>query len=404
VPVPHYCSNPNCPNYSDPQPHWLARFGSYPTAAHGTVRRYRCKICHATVSDQTESIYYFAKRRVPLRAATACLNSGSSLREIARRYRVSSAAVRTAVLRLGRQAMAAQIIMLAHMDPRTDLVFDGLRSFVTSQDFPCDITTVVDARSEVILTMAHSIFIRGGTMTVKQKRRLWRKLLVWRPEKGSMKRDIQLLVKELWDYLRPRPEGGSIIDTDEHRMYPGAITSYPVGRHYLTGELVQHRQTPGRAPRTFENPLFPVNNVDRMLRHRVKEHTRETIAFGRHAVVQMHRAWIFAWDFNMRREYRVKRPEAGVHAEQGVIERGLIRKITREFFRRRLSVRGLAVPATIRRVWEGRLATPPVRWRKGQSGTAVRVPGYALRDLAEGILQFEESGLGMVERSSSAVA
>jgi hypothetical protein len=41
------------------------------------------------------------------------------------------------------------------------------------------------------------------------------------------------------------------------------------------------------------------------------------------------------------------------------------------------------VPETLRRVWMCELPTPPVRWRRGQRGTSVRVPAYAVADLAE---------------------
>jgi hypothetical protein len=312
------------------------------------------------------------------------------MRDVGRRYGVSCAAVRNGVLRLGRQAMAAHMIMLAGMNPRTHLVFDGLRSFVTSQDYPCDITTVVDRQSETICTMTHSIFKRGGTTTPRQRERMDLKYAIWKPKRKSMKRDIRLLVGELWDYLRPRP--GTAVDTDRHPLYRAALAVDPIWRHFnswpgsFRKKLVRHRRTSSRLPRTQDNPLFPVNYVDRLLRHRVKEHTRETIAFGRHATVQMHRAWLFAWEHNMIREYRVKKPELGRHAEQGVTTRKALQDINREFYQRRLRLHDVLVPVSIRKVWQAKLPTPPVRWRAGQRGTMVITPRFALADLAAGRL------------------
>jgi hypothetical protein len=119
--------------------------------------------------------------------------------------------------------------------------------------------------------------------------------------------------------------------------------------------------------------------------------------------MQMHRAWIFACDHNCRREYRVKQPELGCHAEQGAVSTQVVRRVKVEFFTRRIRVRRGAVPESIRRVWMAELATPPVRWRHrrtsgvirqyggvirqygdGQSGSSIRVPAYALRDLLNG--------------------
>jgi hypothetical protein len=311
------------------------------------------------------------------------------MRECARRYHLSPTAIANATVRIGRQAMAAHAITLTHLQPRTGVVFDGLRSFVTSQDYPCDITTVVDAAGEMILSMTHSISRRGGRMTPRQRARRVAKERVWRPEAGSKRRDISLVVHELWKYLRPElcctvEERAATIDTDEDPVYRAVLRRDPVRMHFGRAGMVRHIRTPGSAPRTVANRLFPVNYVDRLLRHRMKEHTRETIAFGRNAVMQMHRAWVFAYDHNCHREWRVKRPEAGVHAVHGPMEPPVVRRISRSLFTRRYRLDGIAIPETIRRVWTGEVPTPPVRWRVGQRGTSVRIPAFALRDIRGG--------------------
>ena len=386
MPTPRFCPNRDCSHYLDPPKRWYVRIGTYPTIAHGQVQRYRCRSCGTTCSTQTESIHYYAKRRLPMRALAASLNSGSSLRDIGRRYGYSCAAVRNGVLRLGRQAMAAQIILLNTMHARHRIAFDGLRTFVTSQDFPCDITTVVDRDSEVILTMTHAIRGRGGTVKPAQARRLVKKRSRWTPRAGTTKQAISLVADELWNYLRPPDRGCASIDTDEDPLYGAVLRSHVIWRHMVAYGQVVHHTTPGSAARTCGNRLFAVNYVDLLLRHRVKEHTRETIAFGRHATVQMHRAWVFAWDHNMCREYRVKRPELGVHAQQGVVSAACIRGIGRQFYDRRIRLVGRMVPESIARVWLSEIQTPPVRWRAGQSGTMVRIPGFARADLAAGLM------------------
>jgi hypothetical protein len=357
------------------------------------VRRYRCRACGRTMGDQTESLHYYAKRRLPLRAVWATLAGGACLREVAYRYRCSPMAVQNAVLRLGRQAMAAQSQMLTHLNPRSQVCFDGLRSFVTAQDYPCDLTTVVDRAGETVLSIHHTITARGGKMTRAQEKRNLVKMAVWRPEKGGMTRDISHVIDEIWDYLRPTVDQPALIDTDEHPIYRSLLNTDPRLRHFAACGLVRHRRTPGSAPRTRYNPLFPVNYVDRLLRHRVKEHMRETIAFGRHASLQMHRAWLFAWEHNAHRPWRVRVPDAGCHAQHGTpelspaVEPEGIDGARRQFFTRRIRLRGCAVPPSIRLVWLAELETPPVRWRKGQAGTTVYVPAYAERDLDQAYQQ-----------------
>ena len=220
-------------------------------------------------------------------------------------------------------------------------------------------------------------------MRPSQKRRLSLKDKGWKPKQGTVKAAIMLQVNELWDYLRPEWSTEATIDTDENPLYASVLQSDPKLRHFAMAQLTAHRTTPSTAPRTFDNRLFPVNYVDRLLRHRMKEHTRETIAFGRHAVMQMHRAWIFAWDHNCRREHRVKRPEDGVHATHGCIDQEAVTELTRGFFERRIRLTGNAVPESIRQVWTGDLQTPPIRWKAGQKRGSVRVSAFATRDLEE---------------------
>lgn len=382
MPQPHRCPNRGCPNHRSPGGHWRISFGSYLTIAHGRVRRYQCRACASTMSDQTESLHYFAKRRVPLQAIYAMLLAGASQREIARRYRLSGVAVHNAILRLGRQAMAAHLRLLATLPEQPTVTFDGLRSCITSQDYPCDITTVVEPAGEMILSLSHAIMRRGGRMTPAQRRRVAVKYQKWRPRPGTVQRSISLIGREIADYLRPPEEAAAVIDTDEHPGYKRMITGSPVYRHLTTAGQFIHRRTPSTAPRTAGNRLFPVNYVDRLLRHRLKEHTRETIAIGRNAVMQMHRAWMFAWDHNAMREHRVKRPGEGVHAQWSGIPDTTLNRVKRQFFTRRLSPPSPEIPETLRQVWLGELPTPPVRWRVGQRGTMVRIPGFAVRDLA----------------------
>ncbi|MEX2445496.1 MAG: hypothetical protein WD492_18000, partial [Alkalispirochaeta sp.] len=201
MPIPSHCPNPTCRAHTDPAPGWFRPFGSYPTKAHGIVPRFCCRTCGTTCSTQTESMHYAAKRHLPLKAIVASLLEGASQREIARRYGVSPMTVHNAIIRLGRQAIAAQSVLLSHLAPRPRVVFDGLRSFVTSQDYPCDLTTLVDAKGETILAITHGVFRRAGRMTRKQRKRVRAKQARWQIPHGTMSRSISAIWNELWPYL-----------------------------------------------------------------------------------------------------------------------------------------------------------------------------------------------------------
>ena len=387
MPVPRFCPQPNCPNHHHPSGSWRVRFGCYSTLAHGSVQRYRCRGCGHTLSDQTQSLHYYAKRCLPLSAIWDSLLGGSCLREIGRRYRISGPAVQNALLRLGRQAMAAQIQLLERLPAQPVAVFDGLRSFLCSQDYPCELVTSVSASGQLILQICHFISRRGGKVTEEQKQRMKLRYQSWRPPKGALSSAISLLLGHLWDHLSLAIGEPSLLHSDEHPFYHRFLQRDRVGSHLLSSRLLSHQRTPSTAARTLANPLFPVNYVDRLLRHRLKEHTRETIAFGRNATLQLHRAWIFAHDHNVRRPHRTRHPEEGSHAAVAGVPKKLLSALAAGFFSRRIRLCGVEVPRPMEEAWLAKVATPPVRWLVGQKGTSVRVPAYAQRDLADAYQQ-----------------
>jgi len=338
-------------------------------------------VCGSGVSDQTESLHYFAKRHVPFHAIWNSLTSGASQRAIAERYRLSPQALQNAVIRLGRQAMACQAVMLHTMHPLHSVVIDGLRSFVTSQDYPCDLTMLIDSVGEAILSIEHTVMHRGGRMRDDQLRRVQQKMQKWKPKEGRYTLAIALLFNELWDYFRP-PEAttAAVLHSDKHQLYRALASRHPVCSHFALARLFEHKTVSSHAPRTRHNPLFPANYVDLLMRHRMKEHTRQTIAFGRNAVSQMHRAWIFAWDHNANRAHRTRNPHAGVHAEQAVSDRQHIAALRKQFFTRRVDLAGIPMPHSIAKVWLQQTETPPLRWKIGQKGTSLHLPRFAIAD------------------------
>ena len=170
--LPRYCKNPACEAYFHPPAHWLCGDGSYETAAHGTVRRFRCRLCGARLSTQSESMHYYAKRHLDLKDILSRVRGGASLRDIGRTVGCSRTAVANAVVRLGRQAIACHCALMQSLPGLSSLVFDGLVSAVGSRDYPCQINTLVDATTEMVLTMTHCVTERGGRRTAAQSRRI----------------------------------------------------------------------------------------------------------------------------------------------------------------------------------------------------------------------------------------
>ena len=77
------------------------------------------------------------------------------------------------------------------------------------------------------------------------------------------------------------------IRSDEHRAYPQAMAR-------LRDRTFHHERTSSRASRTTQNPLFPANLADLLLRHTSSNHKRETIAFSKRRQGALYRAAIWA--------------------------------------------------------------------------------------------------------------
>lgn len=376
---PRFCRNPACPNSRRPSRHWYVAHGSYETRAHGTVPRFRCTTCGRTVSMQTESMHYYAKRRLNLARIFSRVRGGSSLRDIARELGTTRTTVSNAVARLARQAMVAHVQALCGIRYSGKLSFDGLISAVVGRDYPSQITTLGDRKLELLLAMTHCVTERGGKRTEAQQARIDRRREQWRPRAKGLTGSISLLIRELSRFAGP---GSVKIDTDEHPLYPRLLAADRTLGHYREFRMLTHRRTPGSAPRTYTNPLFLMNYLDRMIRHRMKEHTRESIALARNATAQMQRMYLFAWDHNTRQPFRVKIVGAPSRLERAGVTPKLLHRLRKEFYTRRHSTRRLPIPESIRMVWLNQLDTPPMRVRKPQLQFGAIVPNYARLDLS----------------------
>jgi hypothetical protein len=324
-------------------------------------------------------MHCYAKRRLDLAEVFSRLRSGSSQRDIAREIGCSAPTVGNAMLRLGRQAMASHVAMSCALQCSGTVCFDGLVSSLCSRDYPSQITTLGDSQRELVLAMTHCTTERGGRRTAAQRRRIERKRSAWVPRGGALTASIALLVNELARFAGP---ARLHIDIDEHPLYAKVIAADLALRWYRNAGLLSVRRTPGTAPRTTANPLFFMNYIDRMIRHRLKEHTRESITVARNASCQMHRMWIFAWDHNTRQPVRVGGSDRRSRAELAGIPTAHLSRLKREFTTRRQSLRGLPVPQSIRQVWTAELDSPPVRWTAGQTRRGPYIPVYARQDLS----------------------
>ncbi len=312
--APPFCPSIHCRFHHLPGPHWpVFRTGFYSRLCPPRrVQRYRCGHCGRSFSDQTFRTTYWLKRPDLLAPVFHRLLGCSAFRQIAREFRASPSTIQLLASRLGRHCLLFHQLHRPREPFTEPIVLDGFQSFEFSQFYPTWFHLVAGKSSHFLYGFTDSELRRSGRMTERQKRR--RAEL----ERGLGKpspRAIELDVTALLQLVAPAPQA-LVLHTDDHSDYPRALQRL---RHLS----VSHRITPGRDPRTANNPLFAVNLMDLLIRHCGANHKRETIAFSKRRQSAAERLWIFTVWRNYMKSLSERKRDATPAMRLGVMERPL---------------------------------------------------------------------------------
>ncbi len=296
--LPPHCPNPKCRGFQPGNPLWkYQRFGTFSRIKPPyTVQRYRCNWCKRIFSDQTFKSTYWLKCPELLPEVLLNAVSGAATRQIARILGCARTTVDNHLARLGRHCVLFHRQMVEQAPPFVDIVFDGLVTFEWSQFHPYEILVSVDRNSSFVIHFAEAERRRSGTMTddQREKREKLEAAHGRADPKSVMKAAVEVLTESLKNTTSAR------VWTDLHKTYPFALRK-------LKWCDIDHRTVDSRVPRTTWNPLYEVNLADMLVRHCMKDHTRETIAFGKRRQHSIYRFAIFAvWRnfIKLRRERR----------------------------------------------------------------------------------------------------
>jgi transposase-like protein len=334
--LPPHCTNPNCKYHNHQTAPWpVVLWGSFQSGRPPRViQRYRCLSCGRTFSDQTFRTTYWLKHPELLVLVQKLAVSGASNSQIARSLGVTPATVDNLLFRLGRHCILFHRHMMSRASPRRDIAIDGLVTFEYSQHLPYEIIAAVDRKSSFILHFAEAERRRSGTMTELQK--VQREQL----EMVHGRADPEALMRALMEVLSVSLDGAvrAQVWSDKHKTYPRALVK-------LRFCEVIHRTIDAKAPRNSRNPLFEVNVLDMLVRHCLKDHTRETIAFGRRRQHSIYRLAIFLVWRNYVKLRRERRCQATPAMLLGIVDRRLLEE---DVLERRLFVSHFALPP----LWE----------------------------------------------------
>ena len=278
---PPFCPNPECESQAKDRSFSYLRSGWYRReAAPHRVQRYRCRDCGVSFSRQTFETSYWLKKPELVETVFRRLQGCSSMRQIARDLGVAHATVARLSARLGRHSLLFQEKHRPKRLPSEALVLDGFRSFEHSQYHPCDFHLLVGADSRFLHGITEAELRRSGSMRPEQKRKRARlEELLGKPDPKATEKSVAELLR-----LIVPPGSSLLLITDEHRAYPRALRRLP-------DRSFRHVRISSRRARTPDNPLDPVNDADRFIRHSQANHKRETIAFSKRRQSALERLW-----------------------------------------------------------------------------------------------------------------
>jgi transposase-like protein len=313
---PPFCPNPDCRFHHHQPDRWpYQKYGSF-RRKHPphTIQRFRCKACQRTFSTQTFCTTYWLKRSDLLPRVFKHTVAGSANRQLARAIGCSSATVDRMIGRLGRHCLLYHRHLMEKASPFGDIAIDGLVTFERSQYFPFEHLVAVDRKSGFFIHFTDAALRRSGSMTDYQKRR--RQEL----EKLHGRSDPQAVEKATRSLLEVALQGAikATVWSDKHRAYPRAIR--------WIHRLIDHQRIDSRIKRDRNHELFEINLLDLLLRHCLKNHTRETIAFSKRRQESAYRlAILLVWKNCIKRRWE-KRCRWTAAMELGLLDRPLSEK------------------------------------------------------------------------------
>jgi transposase-like protein len=340
---PAHCPNPRCISHADPDTWRFKKKGFFLRGQRPfRIQRYLCLQCGRNFSSQTFSTTYWLKRAELLETLFLRLLSCSGLRQIARELGVSHSTLQLQSERLGRHCLLFHEQRRPQQAPREELVLDGFRSFEHSQYWPYDLNLLI-GRSHFVYGFNDAELRRSGTMRPAQRlKRACLEKSHGRPDPRATRKAIQELIG------RVVPPGAEVIlHSDEHHSYPQALKR-------LSDRTFHHEQTSSRKTRTTQNPLFPVNLADLLLRHCSANHKRETIAFSKRRQGALYRAAIWmVWRnyVKLRSENRRDPPPA---VALGITRRAMT---VSQVLRDRCFPERVGVSGWVRKCYFGRIRT-----------------------------------------------
>lgn len=360
---PPFCPNSQCVNHryvlKENKYNWFAKDGFYSTKAYGKIQRFKCKRCKIRFSKQSFSIDYYAKKIVNYQSLLKELISTSSISDISRRFKVSQNTVLNKLRRLSRQAIASNSILRQHISLHEPFVSDGFESLSVNYYYPNNINILVGKTSLFYYQFNYSSIKRTGILSDRQKRMRDHYEGIWKANTKSVEYAFNDLLLELLQIQSSLEDRFPItLLTDKKLEYTRAIRNNSWLFSLHSSNLLIHTKISSKEPRTLDNPLFPVNYMDRQFRKDLAEHVSKSICFGKNVNNQMERMCIYQFYHNYLKKCRVREKEFKTHSQLTGIPDTMRKNHLKKLFKDRFFISQLNLTDSEYDCWSRNYETP----------------------------------------------
>jgi len=352
--VPPFCPYAACERHVDPPSNkWWQSDGHHPTKAFGKVPRFRCKTCGRTFSVQTFSVHYYAKKVVPLAKLEELAASSVSTRALSRTLGCSCGTVTNRIDRIARQGIKLHATLRPKVRVDEGVCFDGLVSFAGSQYYPDDIGISITKDSRFILGLSYATLRRSGVLKPEQKKRRDQLYEGNHFERKAVERSFGEHLDMLMAERRITKNQPLVLISDEKKEYRRALLKHPLYLKQDEDHRVAQIQVWSKLPRTYYNPLFASNYIDREVRKDQANHRRETTCFCRNAANGMSRLYSYLVLHNYQKKYLIKWPQdrQETHAEIAGLGAQDVNRLRGDMFSSRAFLSHLNLLPIDRSVW-----------------------------------------------------
>jgi transposase-like protein len=257
-----------CPNPSCACPEFVIRDGTFLRREDSKViQRFRCKSCSTRFSSATFTATYRQKKRRVNSPLFNLLSSGVSLRRSAKLLRVHR---RTVERKLPFLAARCRRLNERHVNKLKGLVhniqIDDLVTKENSKLKPLSVSIAVDEDRRYILALEVSQIPAFGHLAKFAVKKY-----------GARKDEHFDGLTRLFQKLSPLVSSEVMVKSDEHKRYPGFISSYlPRARHKSFSSERGCIVGQGELKKVRFDPLFIVNHTCALLRANVNRLIRKT--------------------------------------------------------------------------------------------------------------------------------